>query len=539
MLLFDAVFHSTAGFLLDFRAFARRDDDLMVDLDGRVTAEKLQELLDIGSESAQLDYKQDCDLNETRDRVELAKDVGAMQVDGAYIVIGADSAGKVTGVSSTNPERDFDEARLRPILSKWIPAPLELLIGVHEVSGNKVVVIYIAPSEKGLCIFKADGQYADPNGKTQTIFRQGDVFVRDGTQSRRWQQPDIDRILAGITATEKEAWRAEFASDMQTILGQGQGAKALALGPSTTLTWRLDSDTFLQIVIEQLRASDPIPLRLLLDSLPAEAESLLRAGSLEEYGTLLDRIACLMILFIQLELDDLFERALRILQEIFDRTFDEHGNERQLNPGHSPTAAQLQVILRIFAIGSYAVRKKRWHLLPKLVVGYSGRAPDIGPDKFWTNWIRYVQTKAARLDLIDRKAADGQEIGLVSLVTSLIRSRSCLRPDVGESDEELDLILTSIIQFDALAMMAVLAYAPGDRDYPYFPHFGRYYSHRSEPVLSALVTDRDVRAAIHPGGDEELKKDLVRALNWAHESGVRYGGGGGLSDAALLRFLDA
>lgn len=511
----------------------------MVELDGRVTAEKLQELLDIGSESAQLDYKQDCDLSETRDRVEFAKDAGAMQVDGAYIVIGATSAGKVTGVSSTDPERDFDESRLRQILAKWISAPFELLVGVHEISGHKVAIIYVTPSSKGLCIFKADGQYTNASGKTQTVFRQGDVFVRDGTQSRRWQQPDIDRILTRIIATEKEAWRAEFTDDMQTILGQGQGAKALALGPSTTLTWKLDSDTFLQIVIEQLRANDPIPLGLLLDSLPAEAESLLRAGSLEDYGTLLDRIACLMILFLQLELDDLFDRALRILQDIFDRTFDEHGNERQLNPGHSPTAAQLPMILRIFAIGSYAVRKRRWDRIPKLVVGYTGRARDIGPDKFWTNWIRYVQTKAARLDLLDRKAADGQEIGLVSLVTSLIRSRACLRPDVGDSDEEVDLILTSIIQFDALAMMAVLAYAPGDRDYPYFPHFGRYYSHRSEPVLSTLVTDRNVREAIHPGDDDALRNDLVTALNWAHESGVRYGGGEGLSDATLLRFLNA
>jgi hypothetical protein len=58
--------------------------------------EKLRLLLVEGHESEQLDYKAACDLSQVRDKVELAKDLGAMQALGGYMVIGADDHGKTT-----------------------------------------------------------------------------------------------------------------------------------------------------------------------------------------------------------------------------------------------------------------------------------------------------------------------------------------------------------------------------------------------------------------------------------------------------------
>lgn len=51
--------------------------------------ERLRQLLDDGHEWEELDYKRVLDLSTRRDEVELAKDIGAMQVDGGDIVIGA------------------------------------------------------------------------------------------------------------------------------------------------------------------------------------------------------------------------------------------------------------------------------------------------------------------------------------------------------------------------------------------------------------------------------------------------------------------
>jgi hypothetical protein len=52
-------------------------------LDGSVTRERLGELLDLGRESPDLDFKGDCDLARTADVIELAKDVMAMMTSGA------------------------------------------------------------------------------------------------------------------------------------------------------------------------------------------------------------------------------------------------------------------------------------------------------------------------------------------------------------------------------------------------------------------------------------------------------------------------
>jgi hypothetical protein len=242
------------------------EETWMVALEPRVNEEKLRELLASGAESSMLDFKETVDLGETRDRVELAKDMGAMQAEGGYLVLGADSAGRPTGRMTSRQAGLLDESRLRQIIARWVPAPLEILTSVHDIDGNTLGVIYVGPSAKGLCVFRADGQYRDANGVDVTVFRQGDVFVRDGTQSRRWQQPDIDRILDRIRNAEKERWREELVDDFRDLMRQGGTEQTLARGPAQALTWQLDESTFLGVITEQLRAGDSIPVTLLLDA---------------------------------------------------------------------------------------------------------------------------------------------------------------------------------------------------------------------------------------------------------------------------------
>lgn len=53
-----------------------------------LTAETLIDLLNEGTERPGLDYKRRLDLSSKRETVAIAKDLGAMQVAGGYIVIG-------------------------------------------------------------------------------------------------------------------------------------------------------------------------------------------------------------------------------------------------------------------------------------------------------------------------------------------------------------------------------------------------------------------------------------------------------------------
>ena len=66
-------------------------------IDGILSDEKLAELLALRTEYRELDYKSAIDLSTTEGKVELAKDVGAMQVRGGYIIGGADNGGALTG----------------------------------------------------------------------------------------------------------------------------------------------------------------------------------------------------------------------------------------------------------------------------------------------------------------------------------------------------------------------------------------------------------------------------------------------------------
>ena len=147
-------------------------------IEPNVTKDKLLQLLDEGAESETLDFKETCDFSSKDDRVEAAKDVGAMQVDGGFIVVGADSQGRPIGRFTEAQAKLFDEATLRAKLTKWIPEPFALKVGVHHHSGNLFAVVYVGPNPKGCCIFQADGQYLK-NGKEVTVFRSGAALLRE------------------------------------------------------------------------------------------------------------------------------------------------------------------------------------------------------------------------------------------------------------------------------------------------------------------------------------------------------------------------
>lgn len=113
-------------------------------VDGIVSDEKLAELLALQAEYPELDYKGAIDLSTTEGKVELAKDVGAMQVRGGYIVAGVDNSGALTGQLDGVGLQRFDEANLVPtLLLKWLPEPLELRTRVAQRDGRAVVVIYV------------------------------------------------------------------------------------------------------------------------------------------------------------------------------------------------------------------------------------------------------------------------------------------------------------------------------------------------------------------------------------------------------------
>lgn len=128
-------------------------------LDGILSDEKLAELLALQTEYPELDFKASVDLRGTPGLVELAKDIGAMQVRGGYIIVGVDGHGDPTGDMEGCSPQLFDEANLKAKLVKYLPEPLVIGSRVTERDGHTVVLIWVAPNPLGCAVFAGDGQY--------------------------------------------------------------------------------------------------------------------------------------------------------------------------------------------------------------------------------------------------------------------------------------------------------------------------------------------------------------------------------------------
>lgn len=173
--------------------------DRLIVLDGRVTDEKLAELLELQTEHPMLDFKELIDLTAKAGVIELAKDVGAFQVAGGYIIGGVDGHGVPNGRMDGCDPQLFDTANLVPKLTQFLPEPLTIHSRVTEWKEHTVVVLYVDPHPDGYAVFKAVGQYPKPggkNGELKVVFREGEIFWRDGTRSVRISQQGLREVIA-------------------------------------------------------------------------------------------------------------------------------------------------------------------------------------------------------------------------------------------------------------------------------------------------------------------------------------------------------
>lgn len=494
-----------------------------------VTREKLGELLKEQSESESLDYKTTCDLNDTRHLVEITKDIGAMSINGGFIVIGADNHGNTTDKFSEENARLFDESNLRAKLRKYIPEPFDVRTGIHQLDGKWLVVLYVAPHPHGLCIFKADGSYSESSGKTKSAFYTGQIFARHGSSSEPWRQEDIERVLSNLITREKEKWRIELRRELAEMSSTAASAQNLARSPAAMLTWKIDADTFIATIVEQLRSNDTIPLRLLLDHVTENAREALARPDMDEVATLLDRLVCLAAIFITLEEGDWFDRVVKQLTSIYRLGFDEHGNP--LSRPFRGHVLWVMVIERIFAIGAFAVRRRDWRSVKTLAV----QPPHSQERVDYPSWVRHALVMGYRQDAFTQTEGDRRSsVSPLNLARNQIRKEKCLRPDFSPDD---DGILDSLCQFDLLGALSVIATTSDMGSHIWYPCFSHYNSRRIEPAVRHILSDKEMRQTIFPLTDNELAK----ALNWlddvSRKEGWNYFGWDRFRDPVITEFL--
>ncbi|MEU6071952.1 ATP-binding protein [Streptomyces sp. NPDC047082] len=472
-----------------------------------VTEETLRALLDQQAEGEALDYKRTCDLALLQDEVEMAKDIAAFQAFGGHLVYGADGQGRPTGELEDRQITLFDEANLSSKMRKYMAEPLALKSAAHRIDGALVIVVHVAPHPDGFTIMRAQGQYPVTNSRgkqeNKCVFRPGDVFIRRGTQSDKWQPQDRERLLARRDARRREEQRAEFARTLAEIQDAQQGSR-LAAAPAMTLTWNVDADSFESAALEMIRHNDVLPLSLFLRRSPADVFRLRQSDGTDSDQVLLDRVTQLCAAAVITGHDGLTRQGIQALARTYQSAADLYGHPRACITGPDAATLWWSIIARTEAIGGLAVREERWETVRTLAL----QRPAVGGRARYVSWLRHGLTHAARDGVLPNEERGERPGALIRAALDVTDRLEILRidqpalPDPGQTGAP-DGVLDSLCQFDALAAaISDIAAGEDNRTSQFYPNFAGYYAPRIEPVLQRLLTDPAMRHALLP--DTEL-----------------------------------
>jgi hypothetical protein len=418
------------------------------------------------------------------------------------------------------------------MLLTWLPDSLELRSQVHEIHGKLVALIYVAPNPAGCAFFWSDGNHSDP--KKKPSFRAGDVYFRDGTQSRRLNQRGFEMVIEQRLASERQKWDEERSSDFRRLAAElraGSEGQRVARGPAAEFNLSLDTDVLTAAAIELLRAKDSMPIRRLLTRSVQEARDLVERKSFGDLESLLDRLVCLAATFLEVDEQEWFERTVAALLGIYGLPWE----QGPIGDQPPPDAARLwlAVIERVYALGSLATRLENWRGVATLIRQRDPRMHSIYP-----SWLRHAVTMAFRARLFDSHEPNHEvsKVSLLSLARGHVRRLECLRPDVSSEDER---VLDSLTQFDLLASVVGAHANAGMQSRGFYTNFARFYSRRSDPIAERLVTDRALRDAVFPHDDEALAKALVNVAEMALQESAMYDGWSGYETEPVQAFIEA
>jgi hypothetical protein len=497
----------------------------------QVSLERLRQLLDQG-EAVDLDFKKTCDLNERAETVAITKDLAAFSAAGGHIVVGVGEDGTLSALFTYTMAKLFDEATLRAkVAPKYLPETISITTQLHQLDDQPVILVYVAAHPNGFVVITGNGDYRRPDGKQAQDFRVGDVFVRRGSSSVRWNPEEADAVLDRAMAARKEQWRAELRENI-IELGLGQQAQDIARGPAASFTWQLDNDAFTATLIELLRAGDDIAITLALNTMARDAGDAVLNGTGADLQTILDRLASTAATAVVVHRPALLAETVAVLLRVYNLAYDPSRFPRQ----DLKVRAQelwLEIITRVYSVGALAVRRRDWDAVKTLTLQVGS-----GHDFDWyTNWLRHALTEAARANLLQTQQGGRQiELSLLQLAANHVERVAALRPDVPDGDEA---ILNSLAQFDVLSILTVIAAARSLEDNSFYTNFARWNWSRSEPALVELLGDPDMRQRLFPLDDQFLADAIREVSRLAHSEGFRFAVFPGWRNEKLNAFLQA
>lgn len=493
----------------------------MIVVDGRTDVEKLRELL-VEPEQTHLDFKATLDLASPKDKLEFVKDAVSManRPPGGYIIVGAHEGGALALPTGSIPDRAlFDGARLGDLIRKYIEGEMHPIAQIHDIDRHEVVLIHFPHHRDGLPVpMKSVGQYRDQSGsKDIIVFREGDVLVREGAKN----SPLRHAHWADLLSARDRRIRAEAREDVDSLLQDMAKVFRSSTGqPLVPLSIDLSDDAFQEVVISHLESVTDVRLRQFL----GQAQAL--ANTPDKRLDALDKITSVACLGLWFDRPILAELAV-------DALFHSYAGLK-----HTDAEAQLDVINRVYVIGSVAVRTKNWATLRNLVLRPYPPTPDA---YVYSSWIRHGQVHASRAELFPKNRGGM----MISAARALAAEYGSMHPDipddaisVGDELAHNDRLLNSLCQFDFLYVAMVAA--EGKYHANGYPACSAFHQHRVDPVLDLVGADPVVRSALFPESEDvTIATALAQTFRVAARESLKFGGYWGGWPARLGDYVQA
>ena len=437
---------------------------------------KVRALMSQGSEHEKLDYKTSIDTTNKGDIVEISKDIAAMlSSGGGSLLIGADDTGNASGTFTDDLYEKFDETILRAKLKKYIDEPFDVRVSSTKFDSSNFILIECSEYADGFVVFKADGQY-EKNSKAKVVFRAGDVFVRHGSASEKWQQHDIRRIVAGQVSKERSEWLKEIGGVGLASGDNTRSMKATLKNEANRLKQKINES---ELTIHDIEVS-------------------------------LDRVTKVSIEAIDSEDDNLFKASVDTLNTIYNLGFNSQGTWR-LSNGFNPVELWYEVLIRIPLIGGACIESKRYDLATLIVM----QNVDGDDGDYYTNWYRHALTMSARANYSPREVND-EPRSMLSATTSLFRENKQYKKILNWDDDEGR---TFIVRFDYLAAITITDSLQKYDQSQYYPSFAFYDKTRVIQLMKDILLTDEIREKLFKSTPSQLAQYINSIDQTAQHAG--------------------
>lgn len=478
----------------------------MIVVDGRTDREKLIELLQL-PEQTHLEFKAELDLTAKNDELNFVKDAVSMsnRPPGGYILMGVNDDGTLALPTGTIADRTrFDGARLGDMIRKYVEGEVHAISQIHEIDGHEVVLIHLPHHRDGLPVPMSKlGQFPGPNNKQVVVFREGDVLVREGARNTPLRHAHWNDLLSLRDQQVREQARVQVDS---LIADLAAAMRAGGPGPALVpLSVEMADDAFGEAVVSHLESDSDIRLRQFL----GQAAALV--SSLDKRQAAMDKVTIVAALAIHFEREPVATKAI-------DSLFDAY-----ILLGHGDAAGRLDIVTRVYVLGSLAVRLRQWSVVHNLVLRPYPPSSDM---YVYSSWIRHGQVEASRADLFPK----GKGGMMISAARVLMSEQPSMRPDVPDSAvpdpgdlAHDDVLFNSLCQFDILYCLIVTA--EGQHHGSGYPAASAMNQDRANPAFDVVAIDVDARAALFPASDARtIAEAMTEVFSNATRESFGFGG---------------